>query len=262
MKKLSVIKIGGKVIDDPKLLDQFLRDFAAVEGPKILVHGGGLIASNVGKKLGIEPRMVDGRRISDEATLDLVTMVYGGLVNKKMVAKLQGLGIDAIGLSGADANMLKAVKRPVEIIDYGFAGDVTKEGINADRLSQFLDTGLTPVLCALTHDGEGNLLNTNADTIAGIMAGALSASYAVHLIYCFEQQGVLSDFENQVVIRQIGLQQYERLKTEGVISEGMVPKLDNAFDALKSGVSSVSIGLFSNLNSLLNGNSGTLIKLN
>ncbi len=250
MKKLSVIKIGGKVIDDETALKQFLHDFSTIDGPKILVHGGGKIASGFGKRLGIEPKMVEGRRITDSETLELVTMVYGGLVNKKIVSHLQTLGEDAIGLSGADANILKATKRPVKTIDYGFAGDITNDGVNKNRISQFLENGLTPVLCALTHDGKGSLLNTNADTLASVISGSLSSDYEVRLIYCFEQKGVLSDFENQVVIDRIDLSAYQQLKSEGIINEGMIPKLDNAFDALKSGVDHVAIGHYSQVKQL------------
>lgn len=262
MKKLTIIKIGGKVIDDDAALKQFLHDFSTIDGPKILVHGGGKIASDFGERLGIIPQLVEGRRITDEATLELVTMVYGGLVNKKIVAELQANGENAIGLTGADANVLSAKKRPVKTIDYGFAGDITKADVDVDRLSQFLEGGLTPVFCALTHDGKGGLLNTNADTIASVLASALTSEYKLNLIYCFEQKGVLSDFENQVVIKKISLSAYQQLKSEGIISEGMIPKLDNAFEALRAGVSTVTIGHFSDLTALLNGNSGTLIKLN
>ncbi|OEK03336.1 acetylglutamate kinase [Roseivirga sp. 4D4] len=256
MKKLSVIKIGGKVIDDQALLDQFLQDFAELKGSKILVHGGGKIASDFGTRLGIEPKMNEGRRITDAETLELVTMVYGGLVNKKIVSYLQALGEDAIGLSGADANVLKATKRPVKTIDYGFAGDITSDGVNKNRVSQFLESGLTPVICALTHDGKGSLLNTNADTLASVISGALSSDYEVRLIYCFEQKGVLSDFENQTVIEAIDMIAYDSLKANGVISDGMIPKLDNAFAALNAGVKNVRILQFSDLNQA---EAGTLI---
>ncbi len=262
MKKLKVIKIGGKVIDDVELLSQFLKAFNTVDGPKILVHGGGKIASDFGTRLGIEPKMTEGRRITDAETLELVTMVYGGLVNKRIVAQLQALGENTIGLSGADANVLKAVKRPVEKVDYGFVGDVEIEGVNQEALSQFIDRGLSPVICALTHDGKGNLLNTNADTIASILASALASDFEVNLIYCFEQPGVLSDFERQQVIPEMNSKSYDELKTQGVISDGMIPKMDNAFDALTAGVKSVHIGHFLKLNELLIGDSGTSIKLN
>lgn len=262
MKKLTIIKIGGKVIDDTDALGQFLINFSAIAGAKILVHGGGKIASDFGKRLGVAPKLIDGRRITDEATLELVTMVYGGLVNKTIVAKLQSLSEDAIGLTGADANVLSANKRPAEPIDYGFAGDVTKENVNTDNLSKLLNAGLTPVFCALTHDGKGQLLNTNADTIASILSAALSQFYEVDLVYCFEEKGVLSDFENQIVINEIGMNTYQMLKQDGTINEGMIPKMDNAFDALKSGVGSVRIGHFSDLRSLCEeSNIGTQVKL-
>ena len=261
MKKLTIIKIGGKVIDDEVALDQFLKDFSEIEGAKILVHGGGKIASDFGERLGIKPQLIDGRRITDKATLELVTMVYGGLVNKKIVAKLQSQNENAIGLTGADANVLSAIKRSVKTVDYGFAGDVTKAHVNTESLSKLLSTGLTPVFCALTHDGKGQLLNTNADTIASILSAALSAFYEVDLVYCFEQKGVLSDFENQIVIKEIGMSTYQKLRQDGTINEGMIPKMDNAFDALYSGVLSVRIGHFSDVRELINGKEGTLINL-
>lgn len=262
MKKLTIIKIGGKVIDDDTALKQFLHDFSVIDDPKILVHGGGKIASDFGERLGIKPQLVEGRRITDESTLELVTMVYGGLVNKKIVAQLQANGENAIGLTGADANVLSASKRPVKTIDYGFAGDISKANVDADRLTQLLEAGLTPVFCALTHDGKGSLLNTNADTIASILAAALTNEYEVDLIYCFEQMGVLSDFENQVVIDRIDLSAYMQLKSEGIFKEGMIPKLDNAFEALKSGVGHVTIGHFSQVKELaLKAETGTKIEL-
>lgn len=261
MKKLTIIKIGGKVIDDEMSLDSFLDDFAKVEGSKILVHGGGKVASEFGERLGIKPKLIEGRRITDSATLDLVTMVYGGLINKKIVASLQSLDADAIGLTGADANVLPAKKRPVRTVDYGFVGDVQSNDVNTYRLEQLLDSGLIPVLCALTHDRNGNLLNTNADTIASILASALSKVFEVDLIYCFEQKGVLSDFENEGLIETIDQQTYQKLKTESVISDGMIPKMDNAFDALSAGVSKVSIGHFAQLLELIEGSTGSQIKI-
>jgi len=262
MKKLKIIKIGGKVIDDSESLDQFLSDFSEIEGAKILVHGGGKIASDFGSRLGIEPKLIEGRRITDDATLELVTMVYGGLVNKNIVVKLQALDEDAIGLTGADANIISAVKRPVKTIDYGFAGDVTKDNVNVGNLSKLIDARLAPVVCPLTHDGKGQILNTNADTIASVLAAALCSIYEVSLVYCFEQKGVLSDFEEKVVIEEINSDAYETLKANGTIHEGMIPKMDNAFDALKAGVTSVRIGSFDNLSDLIGKISGTLIKLN
>lgn len=262
MKKLKVVKIGGKVIDDPELLSRFLKVFNTVEGPKILVHGGGKIASDIGTRLGIAPKMTEGRRITDAETLELVTMVYGGLVNKTIVAQLQSLSENAIGLSGADANVLNAIKRPVEKVDFGFVGDVEIDRVNKEVLSKFIGMDLIPVICALTHDRQGNMLNTNADTIASILASALVSDFEVSLIYCFEQPGVLSDFERKQVIAEMNLKSYNELKAQGVISDGMIPKMDNAFDALTAGVKSVHIGHFSKLNELLKGNSGTTIKLN
>lgn len=259
MKKLTIIKIGGKVIDDARSLDLFLKDFAEVEGSKILVHGGGKVASEFGKRLGIKPELVDGRRITDKATLDLVTMVYGGLINKQIIAGLQALNVDAIGLTGADANVLPAKKRPVKTVDYGFVGDVQLNDVNTKRLEQLLDAGLIPVLCALTHDRKGNLLNTNADTIASILASALSQVFEVDLIYCFEQKGVLSDFEKEELIEEIDQEAYQKLKAECVISDGMIPKMDNAFDALQAGVGKVLVGHFTQLLQLINGSTGTQI---
>lgn len=262
MNKLTIIKIGGKVIDDSVALDAFLTDFAKVEGPKILVHGGGKIASDFGEKLGIKPNYIDGRRITDAETLELVTMVYGGLVNKRIVAQLQARGVNALGLTGADANVMAADRRPVKQIDYGHVGDVSEARVGFESLSMFLMAGLTPVLCPLTHDGKGGLLNTNADTIASMLARVASQVYEVKLIYCFEQKGVLSDFENQIVIPQINAVSYKDLKSQGVISDGMIPKLDNAFDALKSGVKQVTIGHFSEVSQLVGGKAtGTVITL-
>ncbi len=262
MKKLTIIKIGGKVIDNKPALKQFLHDFSTVDGLKILVHGGGKIASDFGERLGIEPQLVEGRRITDEATLELVTMVYGGLVNKKIVAQLQADGENAIGLTGADANVLSAKKRPIKTIDYGFAGDITTENVDSSRLIEFLEGGLTPVFCALTHDGKGGLLNTNADTIASILAAALTKEYKVSLVYCFEQKGVLSDFENRIVIDKIDHSSYQQLQRDGTITEGMIPKLDNAFDALKSGIEQVIVGHFSEVKELTLGKGiGTKIQL-
>lgn len=262
MKKLAIIKIGGRVIDDPEALATFLKDFAKVEGSKILVHGGGKIASDFGERLGITPNYIEGRRITDAETLELVTMVYGGLVNKRIVAQLQAGGVNALGLTGADANVMAADRRPVREIDYGHVGDVCEAKVGFESLSMFLIGGLTPVLCPLTHDGKGGLLNTNADTIASMMARVASRVYETNLIYCFEQKGVLSDFERQVVIPEINGVSYKTLKAEGVISEGMIPKMDNAFDALNAGVKQVMIGHFSELEKLAKGaGTGTVITL-
>lgn len=241
MKKLKVYKIGGNIIEYESELDTFLELFSQVEGPKILVHGGGKKASELLPKLGIEPKMHNGRRITDEKTLDVVTMVYGGLVNKKIVAKLQALQTNAIGMSGADGNSIKAHKRPIKDVDYGFAGDV--DGVNVSLLTQFLQLGVTPVFCALTHDQKGQLLNTNADTIASALATGLSTSFETTLNYCFELNGVLRDVaDKKSVIEKIDSESYKNLVAEGVIADGMLPKLHNCFHALEHGVTEVRIG--------------------
>jgi acetylglutamate kinase len=239
---LNLIKIGGNIIDDAGKLQAFLADFAHLSGPKILVHGGGKIATEVAKGLGIEAQLVDGRRITDAEMLRVVTMVYGGLVNKNIVASLQALGTQALGLTGADANIIPAQKRPVKTIDYGFVGDIAGDAIQGQYLQMFLDHGLTPVLAPLTHDGAGNLLNTNADTIASAVAVALSHYYRVNLTYCFEKKGVLADIADEnSVIHRIDAAKYQALKADGTIVQGMIPKLDNAFNAIRSGVESVYI---------------------
>jgi acetylglutamate kinase len=260
MEKLTVVKIGGKVIDDQKSLDAFLTSFAKVKGLKVLVHGGGKIASDFGRRLGIEPQMIDGRRITDQETIDIVTMVYGGLVSKRIVSKLQSKGINAIGLTGADANIIPAERRPVTTIDFGFVGDIEIEKVNGDTLIQLIALGLLPVIAPLTHDQKGNMLNTNADTIAATLASVLAKKYQVNLIYCFEQPGVLSDFENKKVIAEILISQVDDLKNDGTISQGMIPKIDCAIMALNHGVCKVSIGAFDDLEALAEGKSGTLIK--
>lgn len=238
--KLTVIKVGGAVVEDAQQLQLLLKDFAAIEGPKVLVHGGGRRATKVAERLGIETKMVNGRRITDKDMLEVVTMVYGGLVNKNVVAGLQALGVNAIGLTGADGNVLKAHKRPVVDVDYGFVGDVDKG--NLDTLSILLHAGITPVMAPLTHDGEGNLLNTNADTIAAETAKTLARTYDVTLIYAFEKPGVLSNpDDDDSVIPLITRKSYEQLKADGTVSGGMLPKIDNAYNAIKSGVKEVII---------------------
>jgi acetylglutamate kinase len=240
---LFVIKVGGNVIDNPALLQSFLSDFAQITGPKILIHGGGKIATRIGDQLGIESKYVNGRRITDAATIDVVTMVYGGLVNKQLVAKLQALGCNAIGMTGADANVIPAVKRPVKEIDYGFVGDIDTAKLNAGPLKAMLDAGLTPVFAPLTHDAQGSMLNTNADTIASSLAVALSAHYEVRLIYCFEKKGVLRDpQDDNAVINLINREIHAQLLEEKVLTEGILPKLENAFAAIESGVKEVLIG--------------------
>lgn len=243
MEKLFVVKIGGNVIDDKENLTRFLKLFSEIEGKKILVHGGGKIATKIGEQLGLVPNYHKGRRITDDKTIDLVTMVYGGLVNKKIVASMQQSGCNAIGLTGADGNVIPAVKRPVKEIDFGWVGDITAAGVNTRLLTALLQQAITPVFAALTHDGEGHLLNTNADTIASTLAVALSGQYEVRLIYCFEKKGVLENVtDNNSVIRLIDQPKYKKLLQEGKLFEGIIPKIDNAFDAIQAGVSEVLIG--------------------
>ncbi|HEU4555503.1 MAG TPA: acetylglutamate kinase [Chitinophaga sp.] len=258
---LFVIKVGGNVLDNPVLLQSFLEDFAAVQGPKILIHGGGKIATRIGDQLGIESKYVNGRRITDAATIDVVTMVYGGLVNKQLVAKLQALGCNAIGMTGADANVIPAVKRPVKEIDYGFVGDIDPATLHAAPLKAMLDAGLTPVFAPLTHNGHGQMLNTNADTIASSLAIALSACYPVRLIYCFEKKGVLRDAnDDNAVINLINRTIYAELLEQKVLTDGILPKLENAFAAIESGVKEVLIGHAADVRSNTSGNvAGTLI---
>jgi len=240
--EITIVKIGGNIIDNAEKLHQFIKDFAQLKEPKILVHGGGKIATEISKSLGIEAQLIDGRRITDQETLKVVTMVYGGLVNKNIVAKLQVFGCNALGLTGADANLIPARKRPVTTIDYGFVGDIAEGVINSEIIDQFLQSELTLVFAPLTHDGQGNLLNTNADTIASVLAVALAKKYQTQLIYCFEKKGVLAEISDEnSVISQINKTQYEKLKADGVIAQGMIPKLDNAFEALQQGVRSVVI---------------------
>lgn len=240
-QKLSIVKIGGNIIEKESELQELLRLFSEMDEFKILIHGGGKKASEVLNKMGMAPKMVGGRRITDSDTLDVVTMVYGGLVNKNMVAQLQAMGTNAIGMSGADANSIRAHKRPLKEIDYGFAGDV--ENINSHTLNKLLQIGLTPVFCALTHDGNGQLLNTNADTIASELAIGLSADFEVTLNYCFELKGVLKNRKDKnSVIRAINSELYKELIDNGVIADGMLPKLHNCFHALSKGVKEVRIG--------------------
>jgi acetylglutamate kinase len=258
---LFVIKVGGNVIDNLALLQSFLEDFAAIKGPKILIHGGGKIATRIGDQLGIESKYVNGRRITDAATIDVVTMVYGGLVNKQLVAKLQAVGCNAIGMTGADANVIPAVKRPVKEIDYGFVGDINTAGLNVGPLKAILDSGLTPVFAPLTHDTQGQMLNTNADTIASSLAIALSAHYEVRLIYCFEKKGVLRDAQDDnAVINLINRSIYAELLEQKVLTDGILPKLENAFSAIESGVKEVLIGHAADVRSNTSGTvAGTLI---
>ena len=238
---LSVIKIGGNVIGNKTVLSKFLLAFSQLDSPKILVHGGGKLATELGKKLGIESKYIGGRRITDAQSLELITMVYGGLVNKNIVAELQSLNCNAIGLSGADGDTIQAHKRPVKNIDYGFAGDV--EGVSSKTITQLLNAGLTPVFCAMTHDGKGQLLNTNADTIASELAIGMSESYKTTLYYCFEKRGVLMDVnDDDSVVKHIDSESYQKLLEAKVIADGMLPKMENCFHALKKNVHQVCIG--------------------
>lgn len=243
MKKLFVVKIGGNIIDDEGALQSLLENFSSIRDKKILVHGGGKIASSMGKKLGIEPNYINGRRITDEATIDMVTMVYGGLINKKIVAALQSLKCNAIGLTGADANIIPATKRPVKEVDYGFVGDINSEQLSIANLQLFLENGLVPVIAPLTHDGKGQILNTNADTIASALAVALSGSYDVRLIYCFEKKGVLENIKDESsVINFMDKEKYDQLLEDKKLVDGILPKIDNAFSAIGSGLNEVLIG--------------------
>jgi acetylglutamate kinase len=239
--KLTIVKIGGNVINAEKALAIFLKDFASVKGLKILVHGGGKKATELASKLGFQPKMIHGRRITDQANLDVVTMVYAGLLNKKIVAQLQQYNCNALGLSGADANSIQAHKRIVKDIDYGFAGDIDK--VDNTIIQSFLENKLTPVFCAITHNKKGQLLNTNADTIAAEIAVALAKTYHVELIYCFEKKGVLKDVnDDNSVMENIDSKLYKIAKDKGVIAAGMLPKLENCFYALQRGVAEISIG--------------------
>lgn len=243
MKPLYVIKIGGNVIDNSENLHNFLTDFAGLNGHKILIHGGGKLATDLSHTMGIEPKMVDGRRITDIETLRIVTMVYAGLINKNIVAQLQRFECNAIGLTGADGNLIRANRRPVKDIDYGFVGDLHEGSVAKNKLSDLLEAGLIPVFSAITHDGEGQLLNTNADTIASAIAKAMSADYRVSLVYCFEKKGVLADVsDDESVIREISSSEFEKLKEDNIIAGGMLPKLQNAFEAITFGVNEVYIG--------------------
>lgn len=247
MNKLFIIKIGGNVLDNPTALNNFLSDFASIKEPKILIHGGGKIATKLGEQLGIQANYVNGRRITDEKTLDLVTMVYGGLVNKQIVASLQKSGCNAFGLTGADGNMIKAVKRPVKDIDYGFVGDITAESVNSALLYFMLKQNVVPVFAPLTHS-DGSMLNTNADTIASVLAVAMAKHFDVRLIFCFEKKGVLRDVnDNASVIRHLPKSTYEELLKKSAFADGILPKLENAYNAIHAGVKEVLIGEASDL---------------
>lgn len=242
MNRLYVIKIGGHVVDNPPALQQFLRDFASITAPKILVHGGGKIATRMGEQLGIESRYVNGRRITDGPTRDLVTMVYGGLINKQITAALQALHCNALGLTGADGNMIKATRRPVGEVDFGLVGDITPASIHSTLLYFLLKQNVTPVFAPLTHS-EGEILNTNADTIASAVAISLAKHFDVRLIFCFEKKGVLREVDKEdTVIHQMNVNLYRDLLAQGVLTDGILPKLENAFEAIRAGVREVLIG--------------------
>nr|WP_315232248.1 acetylglutamate kinase [uncultured Flavobacterium sp.] len=240
-KPVSLIKIGGNIIDNPTELKQFLSDFSKIEGYKILVHGGGKSATKMAESIGLVPQMIDGRRITDAAMLDVVVMIYAGQINKNIVAQLQANSTNAMGFSGADGNLIQSDKRNHPTINYGFVGDVKK--VNTNLLETLLSNGIVPVFCAITHDGKGQLLNTNADTIASELAIALSEVFDVTLNYCFEKPGVLYDAEDDSsVIENINQELYSKLKTEKAIHSGMIPKLDNCFNSLSKGVQKIKIG--------------------
>jgi len=242
MNKLYIIKIGGNVLDHPEVLNNFLKDFSTIREPKILVHGGGKVATRIGDQMGIESKYVEGRRITDSETLDLVTMVYGGLMNKQLVASLQKFGCNALGVTGADGNLLKAVKRPVKDVDYGFVGDIKSEDVNTALLYFLLKQNTTPVFAPLTH-ADGSMLNTNADTIASVLAVALSKHFDVRMIFCFEKKGVLMDVAREdSMIQRLPKSMYRDYLAKGVFSNGMLPKLENAFAAIDAGVHEVLIG--------------------
>lgn len=260
MDNLYVIKIGGNIIDDAAKLPAFLQDFAKLPGKKILVHGGGKLATKMAAELNIPQQMVDGRRITDAETLKIVTMVYAGLINKNIVAQLQSHGCNAIGMSGADGNVIQAHKRTNANTDYGFVGDV--DSVNSKLLNNLLEQDIAVVLAPITHDKQGQLLNTNADTIAQETARSLGAQYKVNLVYSFEKSGVLLDAnDDNTVIPVITPDHYQALKAEQKIFAGMIPKLDNAFAALNSGVHRVIIGKAEELQQLVKGERGTTIKL-
>ena len=247
MEKLVLIKVGGKIVEEENTLRQLLKDFAAIEGHKVLVHGGGRSATKLAAELGVETKMVNGRRITDADMLRIVTMVYGGLVNKNIVAKLQALGVNALGLTGSDMNLIRSEKRPVKEVDYGYVGDVKE--VNAELLAGLIKQGIVPILAPLTHDKEGHLLNTNADTIAGEAAKALAKYFEVTLMFCFEKKGVLMDEnDDESVIPEIDREAFKKYVDEGIIQGGMIPKLENAFQAIDAGVRRVVITQASEIN--------------
>lgn len=254
---IKVVKIGGNVIDNSEALDSFLKDFAHLTGSKILVHGGGKEATRLSREMGIETTMIDGRRVTDRATLDVVTMVYAGLINKRIVAKLQALGVNALGVTGADANLIPATRRPANPVDFGFVGDINTDFVGSETLGNLLDAGLTPVFCAICHDGNGSLLNCNADTVAASVAIGAARIGETTLTYCFEKPGVMADVDDDnSVIPLITNADFDGLRARNVVAKGMIPKLSTALQAAKKGVSSVRICQAENLL----GDTGTVIK--
>jgi acetylglutamate kinase len=261
VEKISVIKIGGNIIDNEANLASFLTAFSRIEGPKILIHGGGKLATKMAADLHIPQQMVDGRRITDAATLKIVTMVYAGYINKNIVAALQSKNVNALGICGADANIIKAHKRIHATTDYGFVGDI--DAVDTDKIMALLHFGMSLVVAPITHDGAGQLLNTNADTMAQAIATAICSVYEVSLVYSFEKKGVLSDIHNNdSVIPVIDPDNYASLKANGQVNEGMIPKLDNAFEALQKGVTRVIIGDALEIDQLIAGKAGTTIQKN
>lgn len=253
-----MVKIGGNVIDNEVALERFVAEFATLSSPKILIHGGGKLATRLAEQLEIPTTMIEGRRVTDKATLDVVTMVYAGLVNKHIVALLQAHGCNALGFSGADGNMIPAVKRNPKPIDYGFVGDIDSSKMNTSLLGSLLEQGITPIFCAITHDGQGSLLNSNADSVASAVAMAAATIAPTELIFCFEKQGVLRNIEDEgSVIALITKADYPTLRSEGVISQGMIPKIDNALRAIEAGVQSVTI---KHSECIANPSAGTTIK--
>jgi acetylglutamate kinase len=241
MKTLKIIKIGGNIIDNKEVLNQFLVSFSKISGPKILVHGGGKLATKLAHKMGVEVKIIDGRRITDLATLDIITMTYAGKVNKNIVAKLQANNCNSLGFSGADGNSIISEKRPIKDTDFGFVGDVIQ--VNTSALELLLDNNITPVFCAITHDKKGQLLNTNADTIASELAIGFAEKFKTELYYCFEKNGVLERLEDEnSVIENINPKMYKNLIEQGIIADGMLPKLNNCFHAIHHHVAKVCIG--------------------
>ena len=256
MTQLKVIKIGGNVIDNDLALERFLRDFAALEGRKILIHGGGKLATRMAERLEIKQQMVEGRRITDRATLDVVTMVYAGLINKRIVAMLQSFGCNAMGLSGADGGVIRANRRSPEPIDFGFVGDIAE--VDGKRLQSLTTEGITPVICSIMHDGKGNLLNCNADSVASAVAGGVAKVEPAELIFCFDKAGVLREVNDpSSLISEITAETYPALKAEGVISDGMIPKVENALRSVAEGLQSVTI---KHSDDLTNPTAGTTIR--